>query len=92
MTFYKMHIPSGKKTSISRDEAIAIISHMYGKPYVIRNFKYLLNGGILGIGMFTNLIYKPTVENYCKEQGCDSNPEKCGYYPSMCIKEKYGVE
>ena len=92
MSFYKVFIPNGKKVQISKEEAHESIASFYGNRFIDRTMHDLLTKRIVGIGMYWNLVYVPTPQDYCKEQGCESNPDRCGYYPSVCIKDKYGVE
>ena len=91
MTFYKV-FPNGKKTQISKEEARELILKEYGNRGIESNMRLLLRDRIFGAGYFIILFYEPTPETYCSEQGCESDPEKCGYYPSMCIKDKYGAQ
>lgn len=55
-----------------------------------RLMETLLREKSFGLGYWI-LFYEPTPETYCFEQGCESDPENCGYFPRQCIETKYGT-
>lgn len=90
MVFYKQFQTINTKIPITKHEARDMIAEHYCERNANRLMKTLLREKSFGLGYWI-LFYEPTPETYCFEQGCESDPENCGYFPRQCIETKYGT-
>ena len=90
MAFYKSFQTNNYRILITKDEARLLISEVYSERNADRHMETLIRDKSFGLGYWL-LHYEPTLDTYCEDQGCQSIPENCGYYPVNCMRLKYNV-